>query len=292
MKVNSADENLVPSPVHARHTTCCGYLSQVNIHLILLGKTVANSRSNSISNSLDLSVIVPAHNEGPNLAVLVPNLKLILDELSIGYEILIVCRSIDALTRKAAEGSCAIALEQKQRGYGGALLTAFEVARGAFLLTMDADLSHPPQFIKDLWTHRHEADVLIASRYVDGGSAQMPRMRYWLSRTLNTIFSRGLSLRVRDMSSGFRLYRADVVRGHSIEARDFNILQELLVRIYAEGWAIRERPFNYAPRAHGSSNARIVKFGIAYLRTLGHLWKLRNSVSFRQACVTADDPPC
>jgi dolichol-phosphate mannosyltransferase len=240
---------------------------------------------------ISLSVIIPAHNEGANLALLLPTLRSALEELGISYEILIACRKVDPETAEAANKAGAITLEQKERGYGGALLTAFEAARGEFLLTMDADLSHPPLFIKDFWSRRHDADVIIASRYVRGGTAEMPRTRYILSRTLNILFSRGLSLGVRDMSSGFRLYRTTVVRNQRWQARDFDILQELLVGCYMEGWRVEERPFSYKPRVHGSSNARIFRFGLAYLRTFWRLWKLRNTILAADYDDRAHDSP-
>jgi len=169
-------------------------------------------------------------------------------------------------------------VEQGERGYGGALLSGFASANGEYILTMDADLSHPPTFIRDLWIRRRTAEVVIASRYAAGGSARMPLNRKLLSRVLNKFFQRGISLPVSDLSSGFRLYRRDALQSLKPEARDFDILPELLIRIYAEGWKIKEVAFAYAPRQHGSSNARVFKFGLAYLRTFGTMWKLRNSI--------------
>ena len=99
----------------------------------------------------------------------------------------------------------------------------------------------------------------------------MPWSRYLLSRTLNAFFSRGLSLSVRDMSSGFRLYRASVIQDRRLESRDFDVLQEILVRAYAEGRRVKEIAFTYTPRRHGSSNARIFRFGLAYRKTF---WRL------------------
>lgn len=234
---------------------------------------------------LDLSIAIPALNEGPNLALLLPDLQEVLGSLNLSYEILIVTRQADAQTVRAAEGAGARVIEQQERGYGSALLAAFAAARGHYVLTMDADLSHPPNFIRDLWSQRHAAEITVASRYVEGGSAHMPVSRYLLSRTLNMFFGLALSLPVRDLSSGFRLYRLEVVREQTLNARDFDILQEILVRACARGWRAQEVPFTYVPRRHGSSNARVFRFGLAYLRTLFFLWKLRNSV----LCADYDD---
>ena len=231
-----------------------------------------------MTEALDLSVVIPAHNEGKNLDLLLPEVCGVLNNLGVRYEILVVCRTSDPLTSDACKTHGARLIEQRERGFGGALITAFDAVRGTSILTMDADLSHKPVFINDLWQHRDKADVLVASRYVPGGSAKMPFSRYFLSRTLNTFFSRGLSLKVRDMSSNFRLYNTKAVRSLSLQARDFNILQEILVKVYADGWCVAEVPFRYEPRIHGSSNARVFVFGVAYLRTFWALWKFRNSI--------------
>ena len=143
---------------------------------------------------------------------------------------------------------------------------------------MDADLSHPPDVVEPLWGARTEGEIVIASRYVPGGRATMGCYRYGLSRILNTFFACGLNVPIRDLSSDFRLYRASVRKGQRPSARDFDILQQILVQAYADGWIVREVPFSYAPRLHGASHARVLRVGAAYLRTFWQLWKLRNSI--------------
>ena len=236
-----------------------------------------------MAEQLEVSVIIPALNEGANLALLLPSLRDVLDRMKIGYEILIVTTQTDGETLQAASSNGAKVIEQEERGYGGALLKGFATARAGYILTMDADLSHRPTFIPDLWACRKDAEVIIASRYVEGGSAQMPKSRYILSRVLNTFFSIGLRLPIRDMSSGFRFYQSAVVRGLTLEARDFAVLQEILVRVFVEGYRLREVAFHYAPREHGSSNARIFRFGIAALKIFWPLWRLRRNGALNRA---------
>jgi SAM-dependent methyltransferase len=231
-----------------------------------------------MSDSIDLSVIIPALQEGPNLALLLPLLRQVLDGLGIRYEILVITREPDRQTREVTTQFGAIVLEQTAPGYGGALLTGFAAASGAYWLTMDADLSHQPDFIVKLWQGRGDAEISIASRYVPEGTASMPAARYLLSRTLNLFFSRGLDLPFRDMSSGFRLYKASAIRGETFAARNFAILQEILVRGYAQGWKIQEIPFHYASRKHGKFKAQLIGFGLDYLRAFWSLWRLRNSI--------------
>jgi SAM-dependent methyltransferase len=146
-------------------------------------------------------------------------------------------------------------------------------------LTLDADLSHEPDFIIKLWRERDHADIVIASRYVKGGAAYMPLRRKLLSRLLNRFFALGLSLPVRDLSSGFRLYRANVLADLCLEGRNFDILEETLVKAYSAGWRVVEIPFTYYPRDAGSSHARVVAFGLDLLRAFARLWRLRNSLA-------------
>src|SRR6185369_7131169 len=190
----------------------------------------------------------------------------VLDELGCTYEIVLVDGGSTDGTEEAGRAAGARVFRQQLPGYGGALRDGLAAATGEFILTLDADLSHDPDFIVKLWRARVRADVVIASRYVKGGVAYMPRHRLILSRVLNAFFARGLGLPVRDLSSGFRLYRGDAVRALALEGTNFEVLEEILVKAHAAGWSITEIAFTYYPRERGSSHARIVPFGLALLR--------------------------
>jgi dolichol-phosphate mannosyltransferase len=250
------------------------------LYYLLLSEDCLKKGSIKMNSSLELSLVIPALHEGPNLAILLPRLKEILETLILPahYEILVVTAGTDQETLEAAKKSEAQVIEQSERGYGGALKAGFDLAQGHYIITMDADLSHPPVFIKDLWEQREAAGVVIASRYVPGGKASMPFGRYLLSRILNSFFARGLDLPVKDLSSGYRLYQAGLLKNLELTAHDFNVLIEILVRLYSEGKPIKEVPFKYAPRIFGSSNARIFAFGVEYIKTFYRLRVLRRKI--------------
>ena len=239
-------------------------------------------RGNAITllslNRLDLTVLLPVLNERDNVVSLLPRLARILASLGVSYEVVVVDGGSRDGTADAARALGARVFVQTARGYGGALREGFAAATGEYLLTLDADLSHDPDFIFKLWRARKTADVVIASRYVKGGVAYMPWHRKLLSRTLNRFFGIGLGLPVRDMSSGFRLYRTDLLADMKLRGQNFEILEEVLVHAYMQGWRVVEIPFTYYPRDHGTSHARIVPFGIDLLRAFLRLWSLRNSI--------------
>ena len=201
-----------------------------------------------------------------------------LDQLGCAHEVVIVDGGSSDGTAALARQLGARVVEQVELGYGAALRAGFAAVSGTYVLTLDADLSHDPDFIGKLWHLRGEAEVIIASRYTQGGVAIMPLHRYWLSRVLNRVFAVGLGLPVRDLSSGFRLYRRAVLDELTLRGHNFEVLEEILVKAYAAGWRIREVPFTYYPREHGASHARIVRFGLDLVRAFAALWGLRNSV--------------
>ena len=231
-----------------------------------------------ISHSVDLTVLLPVLNERDNVASLLPRLDQVLREIGCTSEVLVVDGGSHDGTADLARTLGARVLVQSAPGYGGALREGFAAAAGRYIVTLDADLSHEPDFIGKLWRARDRADIVIASRYVKAGVAYMPAHRKVLSRILNRFFAFGLGLPLRDLSSGFRLYRASVFSGLKLQGRNFDLLEEILVKAYAAGWNVVEIPFTYYPRDHGSSHARIFRFGLSLLRAFGRLWPLRNSV--------------
>jgi dolichol-phosphate mannosyltransferase len=235
---------------------------------------------------MQISVIIPALNEGSNLRLLLPRLHKVLCGLTRHpYEIIVVDGGSTDDTVEVVQSLDGRVIEQEEPGYGGALKAGFQTAQGDHIFSLDADLSHDPNFIERMWDAGREAEVVVASRYVPGGSASMPLVRRVLSVILNRFFTAGLSLPLHDISSGFRLYRAVVVKDLYLESSDFDVLEEILIRCYAEGWRIKEVPFDYLPRQEGDSHISLLRFGMAYLRTFRRMWELRNSI----LCADYDD---
>jgi SAM-dependent methyltransferase len=170
-------------------------------------------------------------------------------------------------------------VRQNRPGYGAALREGFAASLdAAYIVTMNADGAHAPSAIRGLWDARHRADVIVASRYVEGGASVASPVRHALSRVLNRVFSRALSVPVRDLSSGYRLYRRRVLDALPFENDGFAALPEILVRAYAEGYCVVEVPFQWTPPANGRALVRFARFASSYARTLWRLWQLRNSI--------------
>jgi dolichol-phosphate mannosyltransferase len=229
--------------------------------------------------AIDLSVILPVMNERDNLLALIPRLGEIAELFHLKYEIIVVDGGSTDGTCEAAAKLGARVMPERQPGYAGALRTGFAEARGNYLLTLDADMSHDPAFVAKMWRARERADIVIASRYVRGGVAYTDLSRRLSSYLLNGFLRRLLSVPVLDMSSGFRLYRRAAVEGIELTSKNFEVQEELLVKAWAQGFSVTEVPFTYFPRGAGRSHARMLRFGMDILRSALGLWRLRNSIA-------------
>ena len=227
--------------------------------------------------ALDVSVVLPALNEAGNITPLLTELKEIFESLGLAYEVLLIDGGSTDDTRAEAERAGAFYMLQKRPGYGGALREGFEKARGEYVLTLDCDASHPPSLFKELWRHRSQADIIVASRFISGGDSKAPPHRRMLSVILNSLFGGLLIVPIKDLSSGYRLYRRAVLRPRDYRPENFNILQEILVRAYTDGFAVKEVPLQLQPRLAGESHASVLRFARSYLKSLYRLWILRHS---------------
>ncbi len=137
-------------------------------------------------------------------------------------------------------------------GLGTAVVAGFARASASIVGVMDADFSHPPALLPTLF-HTFQAtgaDLVIASRYVPGGSTpNWPAWRRMMSRA-GCLLARSITP-IRDAASGFFLIRRDLARGTEIKAGGFKICLELVIR----GWPARivEVPYRFEDRELGDS---------------------------------------
>lgn len=225
--------------------------------------------------TLAYSVVLPAFREDENLRILLPRLKQTLDQLDRGSEVLVV-DTHEPLDD--TEAVCAAAgVRHLRRGpgnsFGDAVRTGIEHARGERVVFMDADGSHPPEFIPRLLAEEADSDVVIASRYVEGGHTENPRLLIFMSRVVNVCYSLVLNLKCKDVSNSFKLYRADQLRSVALKSENFDIIEELLFKLGRRypGLRIREVPFSFRRRMFGETKRNLFLFMLSYVFTIVRL---------------------
>ncbi len=202
-------------------------------------------------------MVVPTYNERDRLAELVTAVFAAADARGLALELVIVDDNSPDGTGQLADD---LATTHRMRvvhrsgklGLGTAVVAGFQVATAPVVGVMDADFSHPPSLVPVLYAafRSSGADVVVASRYVPGGSTpDWPFKRRLLSRTA-CLLARGLSP-IRDAASGFFLIKREVAQGTSIKAGGFKICLELIVRSGAR--RLIELPYRFDDRELGQS---------------------------------------
>jgi len=165
-------------------------------------------------------------------------------------------------------------------GLGSALLLAMQTAIERdyqFLITMDADWSHPPRYLPHLVAASREADVVIGSRYCEGGGIDgWSWRRRVVSRAVNLLTRVALGVPVRDCSGNFRLYatgRLGQLRWDELHADGYAYIEEVLWYLHLTGASFAEVPIVFIDRQAGVSKINLGE-ALAAMRTLARLgWK-------------------
>lgn len=233
----------------------------------------------SSTRAADLSLVIPTYNERDRLAELVDALYTAAGG-TFALEVVIVDDNSPDGTGQIADELAArypvkVIHRSGKLGLGTAVVAGFGVASAEIVGVMDADFSHPPALVPKMYAgfRKTNADVLVASRYIPGGSTpSWPFSRKLMSRVA-CLLARPLSP-IRDAASGFFLIKRDIARNVNIKAGGFKICLELVVR----GWPTRlvELPYQFDDREAGESKMS-KREAAGYLVQLKDLYLLRFS---------------
>ena len=227
---------------------------------------------------MDASIILITGQQTADLDAVVKAVAQALDAPGFAYEILLLDNAVSETMPRAVAGNARVRVVKSLRpDYGQMLRDGFAVAQGEYVITLDAD-NAAAACAAALWQARHQGEMIIASRYVSGGQAEMSGPRRSASPAVNRFISRGLNLRVRDVSSGNRLYKAAILRNLKLEATGFDILAEIAVRVFGQGWKIVEIPFVSMSGQRAQTDADAARAGWSFLSAFARLWRLRNSI--------------
>lgn len=220
----------------------------------------------------ELSVVLPAYQEEENLRNLLPRLLKTLQVMGVSSEVLVV-DTVDPMdmTRDVCEQNGVRYINRRGGNYFGcAVRTGIEEVNGRYVLFMDADGSHPPEFIPELFCFAHKYDVVIASRYIDKGNTENSFALILMSRIVNWTFSIVLNLPCKDVSNSFKVYRGEQLRSINLTCNNFDIVEEVLFKLRRAHPLIqfKEVPFVFKKRMFGETKRNLFVFILTYLFTI------------------------
>jgi glycosyltransferase involved in cell wall biosynthesis len=204
-----------------------------------------------------LSVIIPCYNERDTAAEIVKRVQASAPEA----EILVVddgstdgtqaiLHGLDA--QRGGQSRLRVFFHEKNKGKGAAIHTGITAASGDILLIQDADLEYDPRDYPALLRPIEEgrADVVYGSRFLGG-----PRktMMFWhmvanlmLTFMTNVLYDTILS----DMETGYKVFKAEVIKGIPLRARRFDFEPEVTAKILKRRHRIYEVPISFDPREY------------------------------------------
>jgi cellulose synthase/poly-beta-1,6-N-acetylglucosamine synthase-like glycosyltransferase len=233
-----------------------------------------------------LCVCVPTYNEADNVGPFVRALLATFDMAGLGGTVLVIDDESPDGTGKIADKLAARddrvrVLHRRQKdGLGRAYQAGFlwALSRGYELVAqMDCDFSHDPQSLPALVSAARESGLAIGSRYVDGGSvSDWPQSRRLVSRFGSWYARLLLGIPVRDLTGGFKCFRADVLaavdRGFA-RSKGYAFQIELTERVVAAGFVPVEVPIAFRDRTAGRSKMTLAIAGEAALVVLQLRWR-------------------
>ena len=213
-------------------------------------------------------LILPTYNEAENIEAIMNAAAGVLAEAAPeGFRILVVDDGSPDGTGELADAMVArhdwarVLHRTEKAGIGPAYLAGFAHALGegaGYVMEMDSDFSHDPvDLARLLAAARGDADLALGSRYVPGGGVvDWGLLRRFISEGGSTYARIVLGLKVRDLTGGFKCFRAEVLEAidfETVRSRGYAFQVELTYRAVQHGFRVVEVPITFRDRQHGQS---------------------------------------
>jgi dolichol-phosphate mannosyltransferase len=229
--------------------------------------------------------MIPTYNEAPNIE---PLLREILRQgADIGAVVVDdnspdgTAKIVERLRREDPRVHLILRTEERGRGTAGVAGFQYAVAQGVeFIVEMDADFSHPPSCLPYFLGQMGDCDLLIGSRLVEGGGERgRSSLRRWITKLANTYIRMILGLPVQDCTSGYRVFRREVLQTIELDqlvSKGPPIVEEVLYKAFKRGFRVKEVPYILEERKAGEStfNRKIMLDALRMIPKIR--WRYRN----------------
>ena len=206
-----------------------------------------------------LSIVVPARNECLNMAGLLDELNEVLSELDLPFcEVIVVNDgSTDNTAQLARDRDAKVVTHAVGLGNGAAVKRGIREAKGDWILLLDGDGQHPPHELPAMIREAELYDMVVASRGGSGGSIH----RNIANQVYNRFGSYVSGRKIPDLTSGYRLMRADVAKSLVwLLPNTFSYPTTITMSMLRGGWSVGFHPFQVRPRL-GKSHVRLFADG-------------------------------
>lgn len=225
-----------------------------------------------------LSVVIAAYNEEKNVGILTSRIIQVLDSYKLPFEILYVVEGEDGTLKvlqeiQKKEKRLRIIYSKQPLGLGLACKKGFLNInkKATHILTLDADLNHQPEEIPSFFKamKKHNAHIVIGSRYVKGGSINtFPWYKRLISEFTNYIVVLVTGMKAKDKTSNYRLYDRRIIDiiAKQMSFKGFESVIETLLIATKNKCKIVETPIQFKWRIHGKSKLNFASASVGYVK--------------------------
>ena len=223
-----------------------------------------------------ISILIPVFNEVRTLHELLAQVDMA-TVAGLEKELIIVDDGSTDGTREILEQldglqtSFRVVFHGQNMGKGAAIRTALTYATGDLVLIQDADLEYDPRDYEDLVAPilRGRADVVYGSRLRGGKPVRDFSLLYlWGNKFVTLVTNVLYGAALTDMETGYKLFRADVIKNLHIRANRFDFEPEVTAKILKRGYKLVELPISYYGRPHAEGKKLTWRDGFSALWTL------------------------
>lgn len=218
-----------------------------------------------------LAVFFPVYNDERTVRLVTEKALRILGDLSEDHEVIIVddCspdRSGEIADELAKEHPCVKVIHHERNlGYGSAVRSGLAAATKDLICLTDGDDEYDLEDLRRMWKLRDYYDLIITFRYVKLYSGS----RIFISWVYNAILRRMFRIHYRDISTGLRLVRREVIRDLDLEATSPFIGAEIAIKCMLKGYRVGEMGIQTFPREFGQGASTSMT---NILKTMKDMW--------------------
>ena len=231
-------------------------------------------------------VVIPTYNESESIESLLKRLDRARQLMSKQFKVDVLVvddnspdKTAEIVMKMNLEGLEILSRNTKS-GLGPAYLAGFKKGLEGdyeYFIEMDADLSHQPEQLIDLLSAATKKDLVIGTRWIDGGSVvNWPKRRKWISKLGTGYASFALNLPYRDLTSGYRVLPRDFLSELNfslIETRGYGFQIEMALKAIESGYGIKQVPITFVERENGYSKMSLAIIWEAW--SMVTIWAIR-----------------
>jgi hypothetical protein len=261
-----------PRPLNRQPDALDRFIAETLASLPPLARAEAREAVARVSHCL--SLVLPAHNEEGNLEWVVREALTTLPAIFGDCEIIIVDDGSHDATPAIADALAAedprvrVVHHPRNRGYGAALRSGFDAARGDRIMFMDADRQFDIREVAKLAPFVGRYDIVAGYRL----RRQDPWPRVLLGAGFNMLVKVLFGVHVRDIDCGFKIFRADLLRALDLQAPGALLNTEILALARRCGASLAEVGVSHYPRPAGEQSGGSPRVVLRALGEIGRLW--------------------